>query len=555
MHRILSLFVLLCAFALSTAAYAETARGTVFDDANQNSVRDSGESGIESVRVSDGKSIVLTDAEGNYSIDIEAPAVLFVSKPSAYATPVNAHQLPQFYYIHQPQGSPEGLRYLGIEPTGPLPDRIDFPLTKIDEPKSFEAILFADTQPQTSAELDYIRDDVVAELIGTKARFGMTMGDIMFDDMSLLPRFNAIISQIGVPWYNVPGNHEMNLLAETDEDSLETFKRFFGPPYFSFEVGDAVFIVLDNIHYKGSGESDPGDVRGAGGYEARISEQQLKWLEKELALISKDKLVFVATHAPLKTYAGEPENPATNTQNRRDLFKLLEGREHLYSVAGHTHTTEHHYFSEEDGFAGPGTFHHHVLATVSGSWWSGPIDERGIPVAVQRDGTPNGYHILEVDGVDLSVRFKAAGQSADTQMRIMFDVAHHGLRKEGLRDFREGALFDGRLSVDEVPAAEILVNLYDGGPKSGVDFSIGNGEIIPMKRVVRPDPVVQELFFRNEAVKKPWVQALPSSHIFAADLPDDLGPGTYTVTVRAVDEFGKRFHAHKILEIYGSSAP
>ena len=38
----------------------------------------------------------------------------------------------------------------------------------------FEAILLSDTQPQTDAELDYIRDDVVAELIGSNARFGMT---------------------------------------------------------------------------------------------------------------------------------------------------------------------------------------------------------------------------------------------------------------------------------------------------------------------------------------------------------------------------------------------
>ena len=32
-----------------------------------------------------------------------------------------------------------------------------------------------------------IRDDVIAELIGSDARFGMTMGDIVFDDMSMFP--------------------------------------------------------------------------------------------------------------------------------------------------------------------------------------------------------------------------------------------------------------------------------------------------------------------------------------------------------------------------------
>ena len=37
----------------------------------------------------------------------------------------------------------------------------------------------------TDAEIDYIRDDVVAELIGTEAKFGMTMGDVTYDDMSV----------------------------------------------------------------------------------------------------------------------------------------------------------------------------------------------------------------------------------------------------------------------------------------------------------------------------------------------------------------------------------
>ena len=57
------------------------------------------------------------------------------------------------------------------------------------------------------------------------------------------------------------------------------------------------------------------------------------------------------------------------------------------------------------------------------------LDERGIAISDQRDGTPNGYHVLEVDSTDVSVRFKAAGKPADFQMRIMYDVMHHQQRK------------------------------------------------------------------------------------------------------------------------------
>lgn len=535
---------------LSPGAGAETAKGRVFNDLNGNGTFDAGEPGIAGVRVSDGINVTQSDAQGAYSLEIGDEAVIFVTKPRGYGVPVDKDQLPRFYYIHQPNGSPSGLRYPGIEPTGPLPDQINFPMIQRDEPTSFEAVLIADPQPQTEIELDFIRDDVVTELIGTTAKFGITMGDIMFDEMSLFPRYNAIMGQIGIPWYNVPGNHEINYLAEGNRYARETFKRYFGPRYYSFEYGDALFVMLDNIEYQGNGEGDPGDVRGTGGYVANIGKVQLAWLKQELEFVEEERLIFVGMHAPLASYLS-PDATGINTADRRELFKLLSGRPNLYSVAGHTHTTEHVYFGKEDGFRGPGEFHHHVLTTVSGSWWSGPFDERGVPTTDQRDGTPNGYHILEIDGTDLKLRYKAAGRSASYQMRILFDVAFHGLTKDGMRDFRTGELFDGRMMKDQVPAAEILVNLFDGGPKSIVEFRIDEGEFLPMQRVLRKDPFIIEVFARNEATKKSWLEATPSSHIYAADLPDDLEVGVYTVSIRAQDEFGRVHHGHAVLEITG----
>ena len=541
MQRTILFLILLIVTPLSLA---QTATGRVFIDENRNGLLDEGEVGLANVRVSNGASVVRTDATGRYRLAADEQTIIFITKPSNYAIPVNQHMLPQFYYIHQPNGSPAGMRYKGIEPTGPLPAEINFPLIKRPEKKKFEALLFADTQPQTTRELDYIRDDVVAELVGSDAAFGMTMGDIMFDDLSMLPRYNAIISKIGIPWYNVPGNHEINFESPNDRYSLETFKKFYGPPYFAFEYADALFVVLDNIDYKGGGEADPADVRGNGGYEARISRSQLQWLAEELKHVEQERLVFIATHAPLGS-----ENGSYATDNREKLFRLLAGRPNLYSVAGHTHTTDHVYFDKDDGFAGPGKFHHHVLATVSGAWWSGPFDERGIAVSDQRDGTPNGYHILEVDSTDVAVRFKGAGKPADYQMRIVFDVAHHQLNVNGIRDFKAGELLDGRISQDHLNAAAIIVNLFDGGPNSKVRYRIEDGEYRPLKRVLRKDPYMLEQYARHRSSKKTWVEATLSTHMFEADLDANLPPGVHAITVQAEDEFGRLHHGHTVLEI------
>ena len=532
---------------LAAASHADPVGGRVFHDLDGDGRLDPDEAGIAGVRVSNGRDVTLTDGDGAYALEVNGDSIVFITKPAGYMTPLNAYRLPRFYYLHRPDGSPAGLRYRGIEPTGPLPERIDFALYRQEEPASFEAILLADPQPQTEEELDYIRDGVVSELIGTEAAFGMTMGDILFDDLSMFPRYNSIIATLGIPWYNVAGNHELNQFAPSDAYSLETFSNWYGPPYYAFEYANAVFVVLDDVRYRGAAPT-PENPRASGGYDAALGEAQLTWLEAELAHVPHDRLLVLAMHIPLLT-RGDPRG----VEDRQKLFDLLTDYPNLYAMAGHTHTTQHIWIGEEDGYRGEQAFHHHVLTTVSGSWWSGPFDAEALPVSMQRDGTPRGYHRMRVDGTDLRVSFKAAGRPDDHQMRIMLDAAHHG-PGGGYRDFRPGELYDGRINEDQVAAASVVVNLFDGGPRSTVRFQVNDGAWADMRRVARSDPSYLEWAERHSAVIKPWVEPRPSTHLWVADLPDDLGPGTHLLSVAATDEFGASHHGHKVLEVTGSSA-
>ena len=42
------------------------------------------------------------------------------------------------------------------------------------EPTNF-AVFFGDPQPTSQTQIDYIANDVVAELVGTDAKFGVTL--------------------------------------------------------------------------------------------------------------------------------------------------------------------------------------------------------------------------------------------------------------------------------------------------------------------------------------------------------------------------------------------
>jgi hypothetical protein len=526
-----------------------TARGTVFEDTDGSFRRGPASRGIQGVLVSNGHEVVPTDAEGRWSLPVAEGDSVFVIKPTGWAPPVDpATQLPRFAHVHAPDGTPASLelRFPGIAPTGPLPDSIDFPLRRQDEPTRFEALLFTDPQPESLAEIGYIRDAVVAQTAGTEAAFGITHGDVMFDDLSYYERYNRIVGTIGLPWHNCCGNHDMNFEAPDNTYSRETFKRIFGARYHAFQHGGATFLVLDNVDYLGT---DPAKENAAGKYRGFFGERQLQFVRNVLARVPTDSLVVLSFHIPLRTLQGS--DPGTANQDTRALLEAISTHPRSVSFSGHTHTNEHWYFGAADGFAG-GTHHHHVLAAVSGSWWSGPFDERGIPIALASDGSPNGFHLLSVDGASYTTTLIPARDPNRSQLRLVLETQLHANGPEVMRDFHPGVLLAGPVERAALPASRVVVNFFDGGPRSTVEASIGQGgRWQALRRVQRTDPFVVEVYARNAATKKPWVEPARSTHLWQATLPADLPAGTHRVSVRATDEYGRRHEAFLVLEVTG----
>ncbi|NOZ63062.1 MAG: metallophosphoesterase [Calditrichaeota bacterium] len=507
-------------FIAPTFIFSKTLSGTVFHDLNKNQKLDAGEPGIPGVMVSNQKDVVATDENGHYKIKVSDETIIFISKPAGWMTPVNENNIPQFYYIHQPKGSPK-LKHAGIPPTGTLPDKLNFPLYKDEESGNFSAIIFGDPQSRNEKEIGYLRDDVITEMVGTDAKFMLVLGDIVFDNLKIYDKQNAVLAQVGIPVYYLPGNHDENYDAKGDHYSNETYKKYYGPNYYSFDYGKVHFVALDDVYYLGK------DEKGHVHYKGLIGEKQLAWVKNDLAHVSNDKLVVVAMHIPL--YYGDGINQGLNVTDREKLFTLLYPRKHLLALAGHMHIIEHYFLDEKMGWQGSEPLHEMLCAAGCGAWWSGPKDYRGIPLATEEDGTPNGYHIFTFSDANYSEKFKPASKPATEQMRISYPR--------------------GVMNSDSLRYKKIIVNVYDGSEKSVTQFSLDNAPWLKMTREKFKDPYFDLLYSLPQKNTPSWINPKAASHIWTAPLPEDLPKGIHKIIVKTSDQFGNSYQAARIFEV------
>jgi hypothetical protein len=168
---------------------------------------------------------------------------------------------------------------------------------------------------------------------------------------------------------------------------------------------------------------------------------------------------------------------------------------------------------------------------------------------MQSDGSPNGFHILSVDGEGYTTTLVPAHDPARGQMRVMLDSQLHDADHDVIRDYHPGALLAGPIGVDRLASTRLVVNLFDGGPRSKVEVSVAGQPYRRLAKVERKDPFVVEVYDRNRDSKKSWVEAATSSHIWQSGMPGDLGVGTHRVAVRATDEYGRVHSASMVLEV------
>ncbi|MDT0678490.1 calcineurin-like phosphoesterase family protein [Autumnicola musiva] len=487
------------------------ATGYVFEDNNQNGKKDHREKGITNVAVSNGREVVLTDSKGKYKLPVGEDDIISVIKPSGYKIGSNEDNLPQFFYIHKPKGSP-ALKFKGVKATGKLPKSIDFALVISEEKEEFTALIFGDPQPYTQQEVDYFAEGIVTEVENIKnVPFGLSLGDLVGNDLDLFNPYIKAVKKAGIPWYNLLGNHDINFEVETDMLSDETYEAHFGPANYAFNYGKVHFLVLDDVLYP-----DPRDGKK---YWGGFREDQFEFIKNDLKQVPKDHLIVIAMHIPLSEPGGKD---TFRDEDRKKLFKLLKDFPHTLSLSAHTHIQRQDFFGKEEGWQQEKLHHHYNVGTTSGDWYSGKLDENNIPISTMRDGTPKGYAFINFDGNKYSIDYKVAGKPNSYQMEI----------------FAPKVVANNRRTQ-----AGIFVNFFMGTEGDEVMYRIDDGKWKKMDYVEDYDPSYLEMVYEWDLAEdlmpgRRSSNPIKSEHLWRGDIPYKLETGEHKIEVKATDMFG-----------------
>ena len=436
--------------------------------------------GVRDAGISDGLTVVASDREGRFELVTDhRREFLSLTPPPGFEFPVSAAGTAALHQPLRPNAAGEAALQFTL-----------LPLSGSDERHA--CVVLADPQTEDAADLDRFHRETVPDVQGTVAGlgdlpvFGVADGDIMYDHLELYPEYERAVAAMGVPFFQVVGNHDLDLSATTNEAATATFRKHFGPTHYSFNRGRIHYVVLNNVFFYD------------GGYLGYLEGDQLGWLVSDLSRVEPGSTVVVFEHIPLRSSLFQRHGRAApelgNTVSNRDaLLEILEPfRSHI--VSGHTHECEHRSY---------GKVTEHTLGAACGAWWTGDICY---------DGSPNGYGVFEARGDELRWRYKATGLAAESMARA----------------YPAGS--------DPAAPDELIANVWDWDPSWTVAW-IENGERRGrMARRDGTDPVAVRTMAGAELPRRrSWVDPVRTSHLFYAP----VGPGARELKVEVTDGFGR----------------
>ena len=486
--------------------------------------------GVPGVVVSDGVEVTVTDNEGIYYLpSAKQNKFVFISLPGNYEIAASDN-IPQFFK-----------RLAG----GTSVEQNDFALVRAD---NNDHVVLAmtdwhlanrndDLSQFSNGFLPDVNATITAYAAAGKKVYGVAMGDMTWDaywyeNNFRLENYLVEMKKINCHMFNMMGNHDNDPYVQGDIPPETPFRELIGPTYYSFNLGQIHYVILDDIQYINTGGAQ--GVIGDRSYSDIVVSAQTAWLAKDLAAITdKSTPVVIFIHSPLY---GNPTLNASGEQvntvvlnNGSAIRSLVQDFGNVHFVSGHTHIN----YTVDAG----AVIEHNTAAVSATWWWTGKTGYANNHIC--RDGSPGGYGVWEMSGKGVKWHYKSMGKPANYQFRS-YDLNRVAITAAAFApNSTDAALaeYAGEYAAPN-PVNDVLINIWGYDPEWTVEVT-ESGTSLAVERVTAKDP----LHIISYEAKRLNAGATPTSsfvtgttsHMFRVR----ASSATSTLEIKVTDRFGR----------------
>lgn len=490
-----------------------------------------GDNPVSGVVISDGFLTTVTDAEGHFELESDKQlGYVFMSVPSGYEPECDG-VFPKMYYSLLHKDS--------------TPEVVTFRLKKVDQSK-YKVLFLGDMHlANRTSDISQFKtfmsdvNDFCSAHSGEKI-YAMTLGDMTWDIYWYSNKFtfqnyrelvNANLNDLCI--YHCIGNHDNDYLAkQSNYDAKKLFRTTVAPNYYSFNIGDVHYIMLDDIDCSGY------DGTTSRKYVEQVVAEQLQWLTKDLSYVDKSTPLVIMMHAPIFGISGATTFKLS-LKNASEVLNAVKGYT-VHFVTGHTHKNYNILPSHTNCTGGENVYEHNVAAVCGSWWWSGHLTPG---IHLSQDGAPGGYAIWDVKGKDFEYVYKPTGKSTDVQFRaydlnnVLFsdsDVPNLNHNTAAYTDYKKMIA-----SYNGTQKNAVLINVWNYNPNWTIEVTTELGTALKATQVTAYDPLhiaamSIKRYNSSSVTSSPSFVTVNYPHFFRVSTPN--ADADLTITVK--DEFG-----------------
>lgn len=487
---------------------------------------------VSGVTVSDGALVTTTDAQGRYYLRSERKNLfVFISTPKNYRVAIE-RAVPQFFQ-----------RFKSTKSS--LYEVHNFVLAP-DENTKHRVLVWSDTHLANRTDdknqfKKYFKPDIEQQITKAKSEgvklYAIGLGDLAWDEYWYkndysLKNYRADISDFDLTIYSSPGNHDNDPTIADDFLAAAGFRDNLNPLYYSFNIGDIHYIMMDNTLFKNTGGNNVQD------YTEGFTDDQMKWLKGDLANVPKGTTIIFGLHIPWtnRSQANGTFTYAMPATQRSEVESLLSDYT-VHFISGHTHTNYTNVMNSK--------MMEHNIAGVCGTWWWTGYYSKN-KCRLNGDGSPAGYKVFDINGSDVKWQYKVMSRDAAYQFRA-YDLRNSQITRDLYCPAKDNSKVSDAFfseyangwdkSANTTSTKKVLINVFDYDNDWKVEVT-ENGTKLSVNRIDAKDPLHTIHFNMGRMNTNSTSMTFPTggtAHMFEVSTSQT----TSSVVIKVTDRFGR----------------